>query len=77
MESKIFNISLPRKLVQRIDQVAEKEYRNRSELIREALRLYVEERDGLALDAADSFEAEKAKREPRRSFSAYLKERWG
>ena len=77
METKTFNIVLPQKLVRKIDRVAEKEYRNRSELIREALRLYIGDKEGSALDIADSFEAEKAKREPRRSFSAYLKKRWG
>lgn len=38
-----FNISLPRALVSKADRVAAKEYRNRSELIREALRVYLQE----------------------------------
>ena len=38
-----FNIALPTELVKRADLVAKKEYRNRSELIREALRVYLED----------------------------------
>jgi CopG family transcriptional regulator/antitoxin EndoAI len=38
-----FNISLPIELVKKADIVAKKEYRNRSELIREALRVYLQE----------------------------------
>lgn len=41
MQSQTLNISLPRDLVKKIDKVAIKEYRNRSELIREALRAYI------------------------------------
>lgn len=44
MLSQTFNIALPRDLVRRADQVARKEYRNRSELIREALRVYLDEK---------------------------------
>ena len=36
-----FNISLPKDLVAMADRVAKKEYRNRSELIKEALRTYL------------------------------------
>lgn len=36
------NISFPRKLLDEIDETAERESRNRSELIREASRMYVE-----------------------------------
>lgn len=36
-----FNISLPKDLVAMADNVAKKEYRNRSELIKEALRTYL------------------------------------
>jgi len=36
-----FNISLPKDLVAMADSVAKKEYRNRSELIKEALRTYL------------------------------------
>lgn len=41
MNTQTFNISLPRELVKRVDELAKKEYRNRSELIREALRVYL------------------------------------
>jgi CopG family transcriptional regulator / antitoxin EndoAI len=41
MSTKTFNIALPTDLLQKVDQVAKKEYRNRSELIREALRVYL------------------------------------
>lgn len=42
MQTQTFNIVLPKDLVSKIDLVAVKEYRNRSELIREALRVYLE-----------------------------------
>lgn len=41
MQTQTFNIALPKALVKKVDQVAKKEYRNRSELIREALRIYL------------------------------------
>ncbi len=41
MSSKTFNIVLPEELVKQDDALAKKEFRNRSELIREALRVYV------------------------------------
>ncbi len=41
MLSQTFNISLPKDLVAMADNVAKKEYRNRSELIKEALRTYL------------------------------------
>lgn len=44
MQTQTFNIALPKALVQKIDAVAKKEYRNRSELIREAVRVYLERR---------------------------------
>ncbi len=40
--AKVFNIVLPQDLVNRLDKVAQSEYRNRSETIREALRDYVQ-----------------------------------
>jgi len=42
MAVQTLNIALPTALIKRVDQVAKKEYRNRSELIREALRVYLE-----------------------------------
>jgi len=45
MQTQSFNIVLPKELVQKIDAVAKIEYRNRSELIREAVRRYVTDID--------------------------------
>lgn len=39
------NISLPKPLLKRIDELAAKESRNRSELIREAARSYLKEQE--------------------------------
>ena len=39
--AKVFNIVLPQDLVDKVDKIAEQEFRNRSETIREALRNYV------------------------------------
>jgi len=47
MQAQTFNISLPRDLVYRADLVAKREYRNRSELIKEALRSYLQTRENL------------------------------
>lgn len=44
MQTQTFNIALPKELVKKVDRVAKKEYRNRSELIREALRVYLADR---------------------------------
>jgi len=41
MQTQTLNIALPKNLVKRVDKVAKREYRNRSELIREALRVYL------------------------------------
>lgn len=41
MTYQTFNISLPRDLVKAMDDVAKQEYRNRSDLIREAVRSYL------------------------------------
>ena len=41
MQTQTLNIALPRNLVKRVDEVAEREYKNRSELIREALLIYI------------------------------------
>ena len=45
MNTQTLNISLPRELVKKVDEVAKREYRNRSELIREALRIYLQRRE--------------------------------
>lgn len=52
MQTQTFNIALPSSLVARMDLVATNEYRNRSELIREAVRIYLEDK----LDWDDIFE---------------------
>lgn len=44
MNTQTLNIALPTELVKKVDLVAKKEYRNRSELIREALRVYLEDK---------------------------------
>lgn len=41
MQTQTLNIALPKDLVKKVDARAKKEYRNRSELIREALRVYL------------------------------------
>lgn len=45
MQTQMFNIALPRPLVIKIDEVAKREYRNRSEFIREAVRVYLQDRN--------------------------------
>lgn len=44
MQTQSFNIVLPKELVQKIDAMAKKEYRNRIEFIREAARVYLKRR---------------------------------
>ena len=41
-------ISLPEKFLDEIDLIADEEQRSRSELIREALRLYIRSQDSMA-----------------------------
>lgn len=41
MQTQTLNIALPQELVKKVDEQAKKEYKNRSELIREALRVYL------------------------------------
>lgn len=41
MNTQTLNIALPEDLVKKVDDLAKKEFRNRSELIREALRSYI------------------------------------
>lgn len=43
MQTQTLNIALPKELVKKVDQAAKKEYKNRSELIREALRVYLKD----------------------------------
>ncbi len=49
MASKVVNISLPEELLEEVDQMAQREKRSRSELFREAVRRYIEEKMKLAL----------------------------
>ena len=43
MKTQTLNIALPQPLVEKIDEAAKREYRNRSEFIREALRVYLKD----------------------------------
>lgn len=45
MNTQTFNISLPRELVKKVDELAQKEYRNRSGFIREALIARIREKE--------------------------------
>jgi len=44
MQAQTLNISLPKSLIKKVDIIARQEYRNRSELIREALRVYLQDK---------------------------------
>lgn len=46
-------ISLPEEFLKEIDRIASQEHRSRSELLREALRLYIETRSGRRHPADD------------------------
>ena len=41
MQTQTLNIALPKALIKKVDERAKKDYKNRSELIREALRVYL------------------------------------
>ncbi len=41
MNTQTLNIALPEDLIEKVDSLAKKEFRNRSDLIREALRSYI------------------------------------
>ncbi len=45
MNTQTLNIALPEDLVKKVDDLAKKEFRNRSELIREALRSYISNKE--------------------------------
>jgi len=45
MNTQTLNIALPEDLVKKVDELAVKEFRNRSELIREALRSYINNKE--------------------------------
>ncbi|MBI2032188.1 MAG: ribbon-helix-helix protein, CopG family [Candidatus Levybacteria bacterium] len=45
MNTQTFNISLPKELVSKIDRQAKREYKNRSELIRDLLQKYLRDKE--------------------------------
>ncbi len=45
MQTQTVNISLPKELIKKADEVAKRQYSSRSELIRRLLRNYVEEQE--------------------------------
>lgn len=61
MKTKIINISISDQLLSDADKLAEKEYRTRSELFREALRSYISTRNNLSL--IYSYGAEQAEKQ--------------
>lgn len=60
MTYQTFNISLPKDLITSMDEAAKREYRNRSELIREAVRVYLA--DTSAWNALFAYGEKQAKR---------------
>jgi len=52
MSSRIINMAVPEELIKEVDEVAKVEGRTRSELFREAVRRYVQERRLARKDAA-------------------------
>ncbi len=55
--SKILPISLPPEMLEDVEQLAKKERRTKSELVREALRRYIEDREWEAVRAYGSARA--------------------
>lgn len=45
MRTQTFNISLPKELVNKIDERAKREYKNRSELIKDSLQKYLKDKE--------------------------------
>lgn len=60
MKTSTINLSIPRDLLEKADREAKKESRSRSELMREALRVYIERRTRLQ-DIFDYAEAQTKK----------------
>lgn len=56
--TKTWTISLPPKLVREAERTAREEHRTRSELVREALRLYLEERHWRKLQRQTALQAQ-------------------
>jgi CopG family transcriptional regulator / antitoxin EndoAI len=62
-------ISLPKKFLEDVDRVAVEEHRSRSELIREALRTYLETRQSKKVDEQSaSYSVSTSKAKPEKSF---------
>lgn len=45
MQTQTLNIALPKELLKKVDEVAKREYKNRSELIRTALFAYLKDQE--------------------------------
>lgn len=74
MKYRNLSVSLPEPMADRVDQAAEKEHRTRSELVRQALRLYL---DGVPVVEASPDEIaamERGSREIRRGEHVTLKQ---
>lgn len=52
MQTQLINFTIPKKLLKKVDALAKKELRSRSELLREAARRYLGERRQRAKDFA-------------------------
>lgn len=52
MNTQMINFVIPKKLLRKIDQAAEEDARSRSELLRELIRRYLEEREERKRDFA-------------------------
>ncbi|EKD55931.1 MAG: hypothetical protein ACD_58C00336G0001 [uncultured bacterium] len=61
MKTKVINISIPSQLLDAAEELAQQEYRNRSELFREALRSYILSKKDLS--AVYSYGQQQAKKE--------------
>ena len=64
MANKIL-VSLPEKFLEDVDRVAAEEHRSRSELIREALRAYLEVKKGKVGEQSASYTVKKSKSKPK------------
>lgn len=67
MANKIL-VSLPEKFLEDVDRVAAEEHRSRSELIREALRGYLEVKKGKVGEQSASYAVRKSKSKSQKSF---------
>jgi len=77
---KLITVSLPPPLLKKAERVAKQENRTKSELVREALRFYVETRDVRRLASRERLfpvieqAQERAQREPARSVRRLIRE---